>query len=192
MSDIETLKKKLEIYYGKYMLLKIFVDSSDDDLIAKYHQASKNHNSKLLNNLDHIDAGFDLLAPQEQIIYPHAPCVQKIDYQIICAAKILNHATGDYVYNNTGFYMYPRSSISKSNIRLANNVGIIDAGYRGHLMGMFDVVYIDGCKTINKFDRHLQICAPGLIPIVVEMVGSKEELGEETARGNGGFGSTGL
>lgn len=190
MSDKETLKNKLMNDYGKYMLLKIFVDSSDDDLIAKYHQACKNHNSKLLNNFDHIDAGFDLFAPQEQRMY--AACVQKIDYQIICAAKILNHATGDYVYHNTGFYMYPRSSISKSNIRLANNVGIIDAGYRGHLMGMFDVVYTDGGTTINKFDRHLQICAPGLIPIVVEMVGSKEELGEETARGNGGFGSTGV
>ena len=159
------------------MLLKIFVDSSDNDLIAKYHQACKNQNSKLLNNFDYIDAGFDLFTPQEQIIYAESACVQKIDYQIICAAKIYNYAT-DYVYN-TGFYIYPRSSISKSNIRLVNNVGIIDAGYRGHLIGMFD---INGCKLINKFDRHLQICAPELIPIVVEIVGSKEELVEETAR----------
>jgi dUTPase len=176
ITDIETLRNYLEIYYGKYMLLKIFVDSSDNDLIAKYHEACKNHYSKLLNNIDYIDAGFDLFAPQEQKIYAESACVQKIDYQIICAAKIYNYAT-DHVYN-TGFYMYPRSSILESNIRLANNVGIINAGYRGHLMGMFDVVYINGCKTINKFDRHLQICAPGLIPIVVEMVGSKEELGE--------------
>jgi dUTP pyrophosphatase len=190
MSEIEKLKKKLEIYYGKYMLLKFFIDSCDSDLIAKYNEAFKNHNSKLLNNFDHMDAGFDLFAPEDQRMY--SACVQKIDYKIICAAKIINCGESTYKYHNTGFYIYPRSSISKSNIRLANNVGIIDAGYRGHLIGMFDVVYTEGGTTINKFDRHLQICAPGLIPIVVEMVSSREELGEETARGNGGFGSTGL
>ena len=86
--------------------------------------------------------------------------------------------------------MYPRSSISKSKLRLANNVGIIDAGYRGHLMGMFDCIYEDKL-LVNKFDRHLQICAPGLIPIMVTMVATKEELGVKTSRGEGGFGSTG-
>jgi dUTPase len=75
---------------------------------------------------------------------------------------------------------------------LANNVGIIDAGYRGHLIGMFDLIYPKDNNVINKFERHLQICAPGLIPIVVELVNSIEDLGEETARGSGGFGSTGF
>ena len=42
-----------------------------------------------------------------------------------------------------------------------------------------------------KYDRYLQICAPGLTPIVVEVVNSNEALGEETVRGAGGFGSTG-
>ena len=92
---------------------------------------------------------------------------------------------------NTGYCMYPRSSISKSHIRLANNVGIIDAGYRGHLMGMFDVIYKD-TATINKYDRYLQICAPNLSPILITMVETKEDLGEKTVRGDGGFGSTGL
>ena len=43
----------------------------------------------------------------------------------------------------------------------------------------------------KKYERYLQICAPGLVPIIVEIVGTKEELGEDTARGAGGFGSTG-
>ena len=34
--------------------------------------------------------------------------------------------------------MYPRSSIYKTPLRLANNTGIIDSGYRGNLMGAFD------------------------------------------------------
>jgi dUTP pyrophosphatase len=96
--------------------------------------------------------------------------------------------------------MYPRSSISKTNLRLANSVGIIDAGYRGNIMGMFDIVNIDEAKMskymtedyiINKYDRLVQICAPGLVPIIVEVVDKVEELGEKTERGSGGFGSTG-
>jgi dUTPase len=67
-------------------------------------------------------------------------------------------------------------------------------------MGMFDVVNVPHADSDddreadyfgNKFDRYLQICAPGLVPIIVEVVNNKEDLGEETERGNGGFGSTG-
>ena len=45
--------------------------------------------------------------------------------------------------------------------------------------------------VVEKYDRLLQICAPGLVPIVVEVVNSIEELGSQTERGAGGFGSTG-
>jgi dUTPase len=67
-------------------------------------------------------------------------------------------------------------------------------------MGMFDIVNIDEAKMskymtedyiINKYDRLVQICAPGLVPIIVEVVDKVEELGEKTERGSGGFGSTG-
>ena len=181
-----TLQNDLLRIYGKYMHLKIFVDTTDNQLIDKYVGAINDHHLKMSNNLYHIDAGFDLFTPVNLDMFPSK--VNKLDYQVICSAKI--HETGSAVCN-TGFYMYPRSSISKSNLRLANNVGIIDAGYRGHLTGMFDVIYSLTTIIVNKFDRHVQICAPGLIPIVVEMVNSREELGEETARGEGGFGSTG-
>lgn len=180
------LEEDLLHQYDNVMRLKIFVDSTDDELKNKYTEAIHNHHLKLKNNIDHIDAGFDLLCPHNQFMF--TTNAQKVDYQIICAAQIIGHNSTS---RNTGFYMYPRSSISKSNIRLANNVGIIDAGYRGHLMGMFDVVYKENKASINKFDRHLQICAPGLIPIIIEMVHNKEDLGEKTARGDGGFGSTG-
>lgn len=172
--------------YRKYMRLKIFIDSEDNELKNKYIQTIDERHLKMLNNLKHLDSGLDLFAPEQHII--DNANVQKIDYKIICCAEIVEQ---DKVHYNTGFYIYPRSSISKSNIRLANNVGIIDAGYRGHLMAMFDVIYKKQA-TINKFDRHLQICAPCLAPIIVEIVNSKKELGEQTSRAAGGFGSTGL
>jgi dUTP pyrophosphatase len=176
---------KLGNLYGKYMYLKIYVDSDDEELKQKYIEAIHERNSKFLNNIEHIDAGFDLFSPESKTM--NSSGVNKLDYQVICAAQIVTN----YSTYNTGFYMYPRSSISKSYIRLANNVGIIDAGYRGHLIGMFDVIYHD-TVTVNKLERHLQICAPDLIPIIVELVNTREQLGENTARGDGGFGSTGI
>jgi dUTPase len=67
-------------------------------------------------------------------------------------------------------------------------VGIIDSGYRGRLMGKFDC--LQSQFSVNKFDRLLQICSPGLIPIYAELMNNEEMLGS-TERGNGGFGSTG-
>jgi dUTP pyrophosphatase len=75
-------------------------------------------------------------------------------------------------------------------LRLANSTGIIDSGYRGNIIGAFD--NFQNLHVVNQFDRIVQICAPGLIPIFVELVEREEDLGRETARGGGGFGSTGV
>ena len=60
-------------------------------------------------------------------------------------------------------------------------------------MGMFDCLQSrdpDEVQTVDKYDRLTQICAPGSVPIYVEMVDNTDDLGV-TARGAGGFGSTG-
>ena len=204
--------KNLLHIYDKVMKLKIFVDSEDKELKKMYIAAADNHNIKVLGSLDHIDAGFDLYAPgnkgDELDSYGDslrffgpgwidAAPVNKVDFEIVCSARMYTNNNKSY---NTGYYMYPRSSLSKTKLRLANSTGIIDSGYRGHLMAMFDVVNfhpsdygkdLDADYFGNKYDRYIQICAPGLVPIVVEIVNTKEELGEETERGEGGFGSTG-
>ena len=54
--------------------------------------------------------------------------------------------------------------------------------------GAFDVLEE---STFKAYDKLLQICAPGLVPIVVKVVDDVDELGERTERGTGGFGSTG-
>jgi len=198
--------------YERIMHLKLFVDSDDNHLKNMYYTAADNHNKKILNNPTHIDAGFDLFAPgnednQEIEVWgdnlrffgpgwKDTKPVNKLDLKVCCSARMITDRGKVF---NTGYYMYPRSSLSKTQLRLANSVGIIDSGYRGHLMGMFDVVNIDPTISPNKeadyfgrkFERYLQICAPGLVPIIVEIVNSKQDLGEETERGEGGFGSTG-
>jgi dUTP pyrophosphatase len=89
------------------------------------------------------------------------------------------------------FYLYPRSSTgTKTPLRLANSVGIIDSGYRGPLIAAFDNGNEDDFQIQDK-QRLVQICAPDLsYPIYVILVDSEEELGK-TNRGSGGFGSTG-
>ena len=185
-ATISLIKNIIQIY-GKVMILKLFVDSNDNELKDKYITTAITHNEKILNNSESIDAGYDLYTPENMDFFTK---VNKLDLNVICSAKIYSDTGKVY---NTGYYMYPRSSISKTPLRLANSTGIIDAGYRGHLIGMFDVVNLEmGDKYSGlKFDRYLQICSPGLTPIFVEIVDSISELGEETERGSGGFGSTG-
>ena len=149
------MEQQLLETYDKVMHLKIFVDNNNE-LKKMYLAAADNHNKKVISD-PFINAGFDLFASgteQEDfsgqdiqrcfgIGWETAGPVNKVDFQIQCAAQMYTDANKVY---NTGFYLYPRSSISKTNLRLANSVGIIDAGYRGHIMGMFDIVNIDEAK----------------------------------------------
>ena len=164
------------------MHLCIFVNPNNPELYNRYYEAIYNHNSRLNTSIQYIDSGFDLFVPQGQTISN----TYRINFDIKCAAKIIENGYPAY---NTGFYLHPRSSISNTPLRLANSTGIIDSGYRGNIIGAFDCLVNE--YTVNQFDRIAQICAPGLMPIVVELVDSENYLGGETQRGNGGFGSTG-
>lgn len=208
--------------HDRFMHLKIFVDSEDHELQNVYNNYAANHNQKILNDPRFFDAGFDLFLPENRHFFKAENSnvkINKVDFKIKCCAKM--HMLGPNDENNeyfTGFYTHPRSSLSKTPLRLANSTGIIDAGYRGNLIGMFDCVwsdfnssnssastsssssssassnqgveYSDFCSA--KLTRLLQICAPGLVPIYVEIVNSIEALGPVTSRGGGGFGSTGF
>ena len=55
-----------------------------------------------------------------------------------------------YNDNPCSYFMYPRSSISKTPLRLINSVGIIDKDYRGNVMGK--VVCLISNSTIELND----------------------------------------
>ena len=183
--------QKLLDTYDKYMYLKLYIDDTND-LKQKYIDSALNHNNKILNpNNSCLDAGFDLFNPSRRTFTSNQmSSVNKFDHNIVCSAQMVTDSNKIY---NTGYYMHPRSSLSKTKLRLANATGIIDSGYRGNLIGMFDLINLTGNQEylVDKYDRLLQICAPGLAPIVVEVVNIFEELGNQTIRGAGGFGSTG-
>lgn len=125
------------------------------------------------------DSGFDLFTAEDVIVEP-GKISHIIDLQVSCEA--LNKE------RNISYYLYPRSSMgAKTSLRLANSVGIIDAGYRGTLKAIVDNIDTENKVVIAKGTRLFQICSPTLEPITYEVV----ETLSETSRGLGGLGSTG-
>ena len=129
-----------------------------------------------------FDAGFDLFVPNTYNINPKSLST-KINHGINCSMTFKGKPTA--------YYLYPRSSMgAKTPLRLSNSVGIIDSGYRGHIIGLVDNLS-ENCYEVKLNDRLMQICGPNIMypiyPIIVDKV---EELGI-TTRGAGGFGSTG-
>lgn len=121
------------------------------------------------------DSGLDVFFPFDVDIGPHE--TKLINLHITC------EAVQDNV--NISYYLYPRSSISKTPLRMANSVGIIDAGYRGSLMVAVDN-HSDESYRVEQGQRLFQICSPTLTPLSFELVNTLSESG----RGDGGFGST--
>jgi dUTP pyrophosphatase len=176
-------------YVPQLMVLNLFVEENNEKLKNAYLVAAQKHNLSLLEEPHFFNAGFDLFLPEYQMFTKLM--VNKTSFNVKCSAQMVNLLTDDNRQFYTGYYMYPRSSLSKTQLRLANNTGIIDAGYRGPLIGMFDCLTNDEYE-VSRFTRLLQICAPGLVPIYVRVIDTIDELGPNTSRGEGGFGSTGL
>ena len=122
------------------------------------------------------DSGLDLFCPETVTIQPGE--TYKINLQINCEA--LSES------GNVSYYLYPRSSIIKTPLRMSNCVGIIDAGYRGDIIACVDNIK-DYPYEIKQGDRLFQICAGDLSPFTYELVDNLSN----TRRGDGGFGSTG-
>lgn len=169
-------------YDSKYILYMYI--TTNNDINNQYIERIHEHNQSLQENT-FMDSGFDILVTEEQTMFVHK--VNKVDFKIKCEMKTQD-SSGQWI--PSAFYVYPRSSISKSKFRLANNVGIIDSGYRGNLIGMFDVIYSHENVICQKGTRLLQICTPTLEPFKIVLVEYDSNL-STTQRGDGGFGSSG-
>lgn len=89
--------------------------------------------------------------------------------------------------NTCAAFLYARSGLGvKHGICLSNGVGVIDSDYRGEVcVGLCNVS--DKPYVIEPFERVAQmVIAPVLTPEITEV----NEL-SDTARGEGGFGSSG-
>tara|TARA_B100000686_G_C16499515_1_gene816308 strand:- start:74 stop:511 length:438 start_codon:yes stop_codon:yes gene_type:complete len=131
---------------------------------------------KYYSNHDHFhngDAGLDLYILEDQIFDPGETA--KIKLGISCENV-----------EGKGYFLFPRSSISKTPLRMANSIGLIDGGYRGEIMAVCDNIK-DYQFSISQGDRLFQLVSADLSSIEFEIV---DKLSDST-RGEGGFGSTG-
>ena len=101
--------------------------------------------------------------------------------------------TGISIQLSEGYYaeILPRSSIIKTDFFLANSVGIIDPEYRGHIIMPFRYV-----GNSNGFEAAEQLLNKRIGQLIVRKLERCQikivESLENTDRGSGGFGSTGI
>ena len=182
-----------------------YTDEERKKLIEFYmEKISENEKSKYV--LDHLnkpmknkfrDSGFDLVVPWVKLsaispegIYAYKPEQSKLcNLRVqIAVYRIRDIDTGIPEMQPSPYYLYARSSIYKTNFCLANNVGIIDAGYRGNVCAALHNKVSNSFSLVKMGTRMTQICMPGLCPNVhVRLVNKLSN----TSRGSGGFGSTG-
>jgi dUTP pyrophosphatase len=192
---------------GDYYKLYIYVHDAETDensvLKTMYEDSSKKHNASVDSYLQYnlltevekedeaeenkfvncYDSGFDLFCPENIEWQDFNISSYMLDHKISCAMTY----KGKFV----GYYLYMRSSTPvKTPLRLANNVGIIDSGYRGAIKAYFD---IKGSNfNFVKGHRYMQICPPNIgLPMKVVIVDAISVLGVNNARASGGYGSTG-
>jgi dUTP pyrophosphatase len=124
------------------------------------------------------DSGLDLFILQEEILIPAGETVL-VGLEIHC--QLYSEETKKY----HSYMIFPRSSIYKTPLRLANSIGLCDAGYTGELK-----IALHNTSTspfsIHQGERYVQLVAPQLQEIEFELVTALRE----TSRGKNGFGST--
>lgn len=117
----------------------------------------------------------------------------------LVATSVQDDASKPYIQYGTGLafeiplgyvgLVFPRSSVSKTDLSLANAVGVIDSGYRGEVMLRFRRGQAAGVEApiYEVGDRVGQIM---ILPHPQVQLVEAQEL-SETVRGAGGFGSSG-
>lgn len=188
---------------GDYYNLYMYIHNSDEgdvnvELKNMYKESSKNNNELVDKYLaccaseddedkDAItycyNSGFDLFCPTN-IECTHINKYM-LDHNISCSMT--------YQGRFVGYYLYVRSSTPiKTPLRLSNNVGIIDSGYRGNIKGCFDIIDTKSNFNFEKGNRYMQLCPPDIgKPMKVHIVDAFHNLGKKNNRNCDGFGSSG-
>ena len=186
-SDSDSDKQHL----NKYAILHLYVKSENHELVELYEKHVKKHNENIMND-EFPNSGFDLFIPHDTVFEKEFESVF-VDLEVKCEMTYHEKRNSN---ETSAYYVYPRSSMSKTPLMLANHTGIIDSGYRGNLIAALRYLklhtvdhYVVSQYKVEKHTRLLQICHPSLCPIVVKLVDEREL--STTTRGAGGFGSTG-
>lgn len=148
-----------------------------------------NENAVMPKKAHPTDAGFDLVATSREIDE-----YGNIVYGTGLAVEIPDGYVG---------LAFPRSSVSKYNLVMANSVGVIDAHFRGEMKFKFksvfkvyncakgiDNLFQDNAGVVYPYNVGDRIAQLIIMPIPEIEFEETEEL-TATDRGDGGYGSTG-
>lgn len=116
----------------------------------------------------------------------------------VYSVEDLTIAPGDTAFVHTGLQiavpegyeaqMRPKSGLAlKHSVTLLNSPGTVDSGYRGELC----VIVINHGREPFHVKKHTKIAQMVICPVVRAEIIEVERL-DDTTRGAGGFGSTGL
>ena len=173
---------------SNFAFLKLAITDDNKELLELYTEHIYTHNNNIKNN-PFANSGFDLFIPNEVVFDKE---IQSKFINLEIKTEMLYYSNN--TFTNCAYYVYPRSSMSKTPLMLANHTGIIDSGYRGNLIGavrwLTSINEPDTNFVLEKNTRLLQICHPSLCKIFVYLVPENEL--SSTDRGSGGFGSTGI
>lgn len=115
--------------------------------------------------------------------------ITAIDSKIIIesGSAFIEYKTGISLEIPSGFtaLLFPRSSISKTNLMMANGVGVIDSDFRGEITVRFKTVGTGKAYKIG--DKIAQLIIMPLPSIICEEVNTTTS----TNRESGSYGSTG-
>lgn len=154
----------------------------DNEELKELYQKQIDKQVDMMKHNYFPDSGFDVYCPDTW----RGRQTKLIDTGIQCSLYKIKEKEGGTWSKPSAYYMYARSSIYKTGYRLANNVGIIDSGYRGNLKAAMDCIHEN--SVLEKGKRYWQLCTPTLEPF--DEVVLVDEL-DDTERGSGGHGSTG-
>lgn len=142
-------------------------------LVSSTKEYSELYKINQEKRLERGDSGVDIYLPNEIEIPPNS-FGNKVSLGIRCQP-----------YDKVGYFLLPRSSLSKTPIRLGNSVGLIDHGYTGEICAFVDNISSKPF-VLEKGRSYFQLVSADLKPITLDIV---NEL-NPTLRGEGGFGST--
>lgn len=151
--------------------MKFLIKPQNQNVMDMYKSHSTYHKG---------DSGLDLFTVENITIQPGETLL--VDLGIQCqlrSKKILNKEK----YHS--YFMLPRSSISKTPLRLANSIGLIDSEYLGNIKAALQNTSTTPF-TLNKGERYVQLVRGDLGEISFKLT---EQL-RSTDR-TSGFGSTG-
>ena len=146
-------------------------------------QAMREH----VGNRRRTDSGVDLICPRHVFSnLPQKYLARELRTGVIAAALTSDGRPAPYL-------LMARSSTSLTPLRMSNQIGLADAGYRGELIARVDYFGKDLEYEIPFGRRLFQIVQHNWLPFEnVVIVNSPEQLPDAPDnRADGGFGSTG-